>query len=273
VLAAAAAGSAIGWPSAAAAKKNTELSALVLSSDIHASTGPQRLAFTIARGPKFAAGPPARIAFLPPGTGKRSKDEVPVFDTTLHKAGLPKGRGLYVIDGTFPEAGTWDAVVLTRGKQVPFAFTVKDAPEAPPVGAPAPRAPSPTTADRLGVKPICTRRPQCPLHDVSLSELIGTGMPVAAMFATPALCVSRYCGPVLDELLDVMGSYENRIRFVHIEIYKSNRGVKRSPTVDAWNLPSEPWLFTIDGTGVINARLDGAFGGDEIAHALDALVA
>ena len=39
---------------------------------------------------------------------------------------------------------------------------------------------------------------------VSLAEVIGAGTPVAAMFATPALCASQYCGPVLDELLDVL---------------------------------------------------------------------
>jgi hypothetical protein len=108
---------------------------------------------------------------------------------------------------------------------------------------------------------------------VSLSSVIGAGKPVAALFATPARCQSQYCGPVLDELLKVMGPYEDRITFVHIEIYLAPTGTDHVPTVDAWGLPSEPWLFGIDGTGTIRARIDGAFGGTEMTKLLAALTA
>jgi len=60
-----------------------------------------------------------------------------------------------------------------------------------------------------------------------------------------------YCGPVLDELLDVRTAYQDRITFVHVDIYKSLRGTVQSPTVRAWKLPTEPWLFTVDGAGTI----------------------
>jgi hypothetical protein len=110
------------------------------------------------------------------------------------------------------------------------------------------------------------------LHKVSLSEVVGTGRPVAVLFATPALCQSQYCGPVLDELLDVRRPYEDRVAFVHVEIYRSNRGADLAPTVEAWGLPTEPWFFTIDGAGTITGRLDGAFGGDEMTAQLDTLV-
>ena len=39
----------------------------------------------------------------------------------------------------------------------------------------------------------------------------------------------------------------------------------------AWNLPSEPWLFGVDASGLITARLDGAFGQDEMRTVLDNL--
>ena len=71
---------------------------------------------------------------------------------------------------------------------------------------------------------------------MSLADVIGTGKPVAVMFATPALCQSQYCGPVLDELLDIMAPYRDKVTFVHVEIYKSNRGADLSPTVEAWAL-------------------------------------
>ncbi len=143
---------------------------------------------------------------------------------------------------------------------------------APVPGQAAPRVPSPTKTDTLGVKPICTRVPQCPLHTVSLSEVIGAGRPVAVLFATPALCTSRYCGPVLDELLSIRKPYEDRVTFVHVDIYKNLRASAQSPTVTAWQLPSEPWLYTIDGAGNIVGRIDTAFGRNEMQGLLDQLV-
>jgi len=93
------------------------------------------------------------------------------------------------------------------------------------------------------------------------------------LFATPALCQTRYCGPVLNELLSVRAAYEDRVTFVHVEIYRTlTGGNDESPTVQAWNIPYEPFFFTIDGSGTIRGRLDAAFGRDEITPRLEALV-
>jgi hypothetical protein len=56
-----------------------------------------------------------------------------------------------------------------------------------------------------------------------------------------------------------------------VEIYKNNKTTNLAPTVEAWHLPSEPWLFTVDGAGTIVGRIDGAFGRKEIAAQLEAL--
>jgi hypothetical protein len=158
------------------------------------------------------------------------------------------------------------------GQKIPFTIQVKPSPEAIVPGQAAPRDPSPTTTDTLGVDPICTRDPACPLHTQSLSTVIGAGKPVAALFATPARCQSQYCAPVLDEFLDTIKPYGDQIVPVHIEIYQAPTGTALVPTVEAWRLPSEPWLFGIDGAGVVQSRIDGAFGGTEMKALLDALV-
>ena len=111
------------------------------------------------------------------------------------------------------------------------------------------------------------------MHTVSLADVIGAGKPVAVMFATPARCQTEYCGPVLDELLGVKAGYEQRgAAFVHVEIYLDNSTTAHSPTVDAWAIDSEPWLYTLDGTGKIVGRTGGAMGREEIVAQLDALV-
>ena len=51
---------------------------------------------------------------------------------------------------------------------------------------------------------------------------------------------------------------------VHIEIYQASTGTALVPTLEAWHLESEPWLFGVDGAGTIQSRIDGAFGGTEM---------
>ena len=259
-----------GWPASAGAAQpeaSKALSALLVSNDLYVSPQPQRVAFVVYRGPTPATGPAARLALAPPGSSQGQ-----VVTARQLSGGLPKGRGVYVVEAVFEQPGTYQGVVLTRGARVPFALEVKPAAEEPVIGSMASRAPSPTKQNPLGVDPICTRQPPCPLHAVSLSDVIGTGRPVAVLFATPALCQTRYCGPVLDELLSVRKTFEDRVTFVHVEIYRSNRGVDLAPTVTAWNIQYEPWFFTVDGTGAIRGRLDSAFGRDEITPLLQSLV-
>jgi hypothetical protein len=112
----------------------------------------------------------------------------------------------------------------------------------------------------------------CPLHTVSLSDVIGAGKPVAALFATPARCQSQYCGPVLDELLNVMKPYQDRVTFVHTEIYQRPTGTALVPTLAAWKIETEPWLFGVDGAGTIRSRIDGAFGGKEMQALIEGLL-
>jgi hypothetical protein len=241
---------------------------LVLSSDLAASPNPQRLVFALGKGKDFASGPSVIVRFRKKGTKAWAQPQKPAFD----RAGLPKGRGVYVARPVLDSAGVWQVEARAQGQKVPFTIEVNASPTAVVPGEAAPRDPSPTTTDTLDVDPICTRDPQCPLHTQSLSTVIGAGKPVAALFATPARCQSQYCAPVLDEFLDTIKAYGNQIVPVHIEIYQKSTGTALVPTVDAWKLPSEPWLFGISADGIVQSRIDGAFGGTEMKALLDALV-
>jgi len=258
-----------GSPAGASSASN-KLSALLLASDLYASPDPQRIVFALAEGPKYASGPPAKLAY---GQSRKLGTTV---DTVLHSRGLPKRRGIYTADVTLPQAGPWLGVVQVKmnGKRqnASLAFQVQDQPKAPVPGTPAPRVASPTAANPLGVDPICTRNPPCPLHEVSLDTVIGAGKPVAVMLATPALCQSRYCGPVLDDLLTLTDQYKDRITFVHAEIYTNLTGNETTPTVQAWGIQTEPWLFGVDASGTVVSRIDGAFGHDEQQQLLQQLV-
>jgi hypothetical protein len=241
----------------------------VVSSDLYASPSPQRFAFILTtQRHVLASGAPASVSIKPP-----AGPAGPSRPATLHTEGLPAKRGVYTLTPQLTVAGIYRAVVTTGSKRLELPFQVQPRPQAPAVGTTAPLAASPTTTKPLGVHPLCTRKPECPLHAKSLSDVIGKGRPVAVMFATPALCQTRYCGPVLDTLLPFAKEFGDRIDFVHVEIYRDSSGTTVSPTVEAWGIPSEPWLFGIDKQGKIVARLDSAFATDEIRGVMNQLVA
>jgi hypothetical protein len=100
------------------------------------------------------------------------------------------------------------------------------------------------------------------------SEVAGT-RPVMLLFATPQLCQSRVCGPVVDVALQLRARYGDEAEFIHQEVYADNDPSKglRKPLKE-FNLPTEPWLFAVGEDGKITARLEGSFGLDAVERAL-----
>ncbi len=115
---------------------------------------------------------------------------------------------------------------------------------------------------------IDTRLPPDDMHDTDFADVIGK-RPVALLFATPALCASRVCGPVVDIAAQLKASYGDRVQFIHQEVFVANDPNKglRKPLLD-FNLKTEPWLFVFDRSGRVTARLEGSFGFDAFERAL-----
>ena len=124
---------------------------------------------------------------------------------------------------------------------------------------------------RSAPAPTTTNDPApCSFHSQSLDQVVGKGKPVIAMFATPARCQSRYCGPVLDQLIALAPEYGDRIVPVHVEIYKDLTSNDLVPATESWlGFSGEPWIFAMDGTGKVTGRLSGAFATDEIRTLID----
>ena len=99
--------------------------------------------------------------------------------------------------------------------------------------------------------------------------------PLPLLFATPALCQSRVCGPVVDVMEQVRSELGDKdVAFIHNEIYKENRvdqGLRPQPA--AYRLPTEPWLFLIDRKGRVVQRFEGAFSADELKAAIQRVTA
>ena len=189
-------------------------------------------------------------------------------------AGDEDVTGVYHANIRLPGSGRWLLLTVTRSGEellgAAAAVTVRKRSPVPAVGDAAPRIHTPTLASVSGdVAKIDTRVPPSRLHDVDFFDIVGR-RPVALLFATPALCRSRVCGPVADEAVQLQTAYGDRMTFIHNEVYVDNdpsKGLR--PQLRAFGLSSEPWLFVIDAHGRVAARLEGAFGIDEFRAAIE----
>ncbi len=184
-------------------------------------------------------------------------------------------KAVYYADVALPQTGRWLVLAVTRvgGRLLGGVgeLSVTRSSPIPGVGDMAPRVHTPTLASVGGdAAKIDTRVPPDQMHGVDLADVLGR-RPVALLFATPALCRSRVCGPVVDVAAQLQSAYGDRVAFIHNEVYVDNdpsKGLR--PQLKAYGLETEPWLFVIDRHGRIAARLEGAFGIDEFRAALEA---
>ena len=168
-------------------------------------------------------------------------------------------------DVPLPESGRWAMLVLTKvgGRIVaaPSELRVSESTDIPEVGERAPEVATDTIESGGSLEAIDTRKPPArELHEESFDDVAGT-KPVALLFATPQLCQSRVCGPVTDIALQLHQRYGDRVQFIHQEVYQGNNAQNPlRPSLQAFNLQTEPWLFTVDRQGRVAARLEGSFG-------------
>jgi hypothetical protein len=185
------------------------------------------------------------------------------------------GANYAVTTHRFPQPGSYVLEASYRGRRLRAPVTVTDpaASAVPVTGSRLVGVGSPTTGDPMGVDPICTRVPPCPFHEISLDQAMGLRRPIALVFATPALCQSRFCGPVLDNVVAVHGRYAGRVTFIHSEIYTDLRADEGTPPVRAFHLEHEPMLYLAGPDNIIRARIDNLIDQSEARDALDRLVA
>jgi hypothetical protein len=185
-------------------------------------------------------------------------------------------KTLYVADLPFKKAGKYVILGVFRldNRLVGAGTTVKVVKRSniPNVGDPAPKIDTPTK-DSVGgdLSKIDTRDPHDDMHDTNLADALGK-RPIVLVFATPALCQSRVCGPVVDIAEEVRHARpSDDTAWIHMEIYNNNQvndGYR--PQFLRYHLPTEPWLFTINRKGKIASRIEGAFSAEELNKAVEA---
>jgi hypothetical protein len=211
-------------------------------------------------------------------------EQKPFAETTarLEPIGVPGGEkadagSIFVTRLDTPSPGTyWYLAKPVGGPEIQALgnVVVEQRSAAPSVGDHAIPSRTPTLASTGGDLTALTtaRHPDRALYRTSVAQALAAHAPFVVTFATPQYCQSRTCGPVVD----VVSAVRKRepaaspVRFVHVEIYKGNdpaNGVNQ--WVRQWRLPTEPFTFVVDRTGVIRTKLEGAFSVGELEHAID----
>jgi len=222
-----------------------------------------------------AGGGPAKGPYL---ARYESIETKPQFQSRQTATDPDSAKSIYTTEIPFDKPGNYELLGVARlgGKLVPATTpmggaVVKKASgdPIPAVGTRPPRIHTPTAAEVGGdVASIDTRLPPSSMHDADFADVLGK-KPVVLLFATPQLCQSRVCGPVVDVAEEVKAAAGRDVEFIHMEVYRDNRidkGIR--PQMAAFHLQSEPWLFVFDRSGKVVARIEGAFSARELEQAI-----
>ncbi len=220
-------------------------------------------------GIRYVSGPPVSVRFKGPGGSFG-----PYAPMTLDRAGLPKGRGVYRTDATFATPGTWDGETKFLGKTTKFAMTVRcDRVRAGTEAGGAPRRvadpdrharrepdlharPDVPVAHGVAVgrdrhrasrSRCCSRRPRCATSPVLRPGARRDAEGHEAVRGPHHLRARRH-------LQEPDGNHASRRRSPR-GTYRASRGSSRSTARATWS-----------------ARIDTAFGRDEMQEMLDDLL-
>ena len=217
------------------------------------------------------AGPlPARVTSLETKPAYRARGA----------GGPSEATTVYVVPKVdFDRNGPWLAIAMLKSRdgleatRITQGPVVGGFPKIPRAGGKAPVIHTPTEADVGGdLAKIDTRVPPDQMHRVDFADVVGK-KPIVLVFATPALCQSRVCGPVVDVAQEVADGYGDRADFIHMEVYNDNeisKGIRRQ--LREYHLETEPWTFLIDRNGIVRDRIEGAYGVSELEEAMKTIV-
>jgi hypothetical protein len=204
------------------------------------------------------------------------------FNDTSPRSALP---GTYATTLDVPGVGNWIVgVSLSEGSERLFGQAVLQAsdekvPAA--LGSKAISTKTPVATTLNGLRKICTRAPPDPMHYISLDKALKNGKPTVVSFATPLLCTSMLCGPVVDEqLLAYQKLGAGKANFIHVEEFLPGDDFtpppatlqNQSPAFKKWGFQTEPWTIVIDRRGIIQARFEGPVTSPQIEAALQPLL-
>jgi hypothetical protein len=201
--------------------------------------------------------------------------------------GIEDAVGIYVTNVSFPTAGLWGAEFVTTpadGSEETIRLQFQVYPESAvvSVGDEAPPSDTPTLADVGGDVALLSTddEPVERFYETSVADALADGDPFVLIFATPKFCASAQCGPTLD-LVKPVAEANPDLTFINVEPYALEDvegqlqpvlteagGLTPAPATTEWKLLSEPWIFVVDGDGLVSASFEGIVSEAELQAAV-----
>lgn len=199
--------------------------------------------------------------------------------------------GVYIANVDFPASGLWGAAFTTQVADaapeiIRVPFDVRERRAVVSVGDRAPASDTPTLADVDGdlTKISTDDEPVAAFYETSVADALATQQPFVLVFATPKFCAAAQCGPTLDRLKPIAAAHPS-MTFINVEPYQLELvegqlqpvltgdppALTAAASTEEWRLPSEPWLFVVDGEGVVRASMMLIFGDEELEAAIAAV--
>lgn len=266
-------------PTAAAA-----VGVAVLSSSVWAGPpGPVILDLTIAGG---------RLddATLAPSVQVEDTTGRPIGPPVVAVAVRPPGeqRVVYVATVAFPAPAWWRLEVSAVRSGIRLRgdadVAVLDPGTTAPIGGPAPTAHTPTLDDVGGVARAVTTdpAPDLRLSRTSTTDALAAHQPFVLVIDSWKFRITSACGKALVMARYLVDRWPG-VAFIHLEPLRYDvvtdtpvlEGSLSAPTLTepaaAWGLAGEPWgptampwIFVVDGSGVVRAKAEGVMGSDDV---------
>ncbi len=197
--------------------------------------------------------------------------------------------GVYVVDADFPSSGTWGAEFVTAinnaaTESIRVTFEVQPDASVVSVGDAAPASDTPTLAD-VGWDVALISTDDAPVeafYETSVADALAAKKPFVLVFATPKFCATAQCGPTLDRIKPIAAAHPD-VTFINVEPYAltmtdgalqpvlTDGALTPAPATNDWKLPAEPWVFVVDGDGIVTASFMLIFGDAELEAAVSAV--
>ena len=246
---------------------------------------PSPIILTLSR-----AGDRVNDATLRPTVQLRSLDGAPVGDPVVAVPVQPPGEVTvsYVASPAIPAAGLWHLAVTADLPSAPTSGSVDvralDPGTTAAIGAPAPTAHTPTLTDVGGVAKAITTdpAPDLRLSSTSTTDALAAGRPFVLVIDSTKFRVSPACGRAVVMARYLLDRWPD-VAFIHLEPYRysvvtdtpSLDGSLVDPTLtdpaaawgiggEPWGARSMPWVFVVDGHGIVRAAYQGVMGSDDV---------
>jgi hypothetical protein len=184
----------------------------------------------------------------------------------------------WVITPALSTPGIWGltaAITLENGEVITSQFLVDVASQSSSVsvGAAAPPSQNRTLATEPDLHKLSSGNdPNPAFYQTTIAQAVQSGKPTVVAFATPGLCQTKWCTPVLESVEAVYGEVGEQANFIHVEVYDDFQNLTLVPQMAEWGLQTEPWVFVLDGNGRVTARFEGPVSPRELSLAVESLL-